>query len=98
MFVKLAEAVALMAPLAFVMGVPFPLGLTTVQAARPGLVPWAWGVNGFASVTATSLAVMIAMSFGLSRVVWTAAALYAAVALLQRALPGSGPLRPAAGG
>jgi len=93
MAVKLLEAVALLVPLAFAMGMPFPLALRTVQQAQPALVAWSWAVNGFASVTATSLAVMVAMTLGFSRVVWIAAGLYAIAGVLGHLLPG----RPSAG-
>ena len=45
---KIAVSLILIAPLAFFMGLPFPLALVRVAAARPGLVPWAWGINGCA--------------------------------------------------
>jgi len=46
---KIAVSLVLIAPLAFFMGMPFPLALVRVAAARPALVPWAWGINGCAS-------------------------------------------------
>ena len=49
---RLALAVALIAPLAFVMGMPFPLVMARLRTGAPALVPWAWGVNGCASVIA----------------------------------------------
>jgi hypothetical protein len=52
------------APLALAMGLPFPLVLARLKAAVPSLVPWAWGVNGCASVIAAVLAGVLAMSFG----------------------------------
>ncbi|MGH6662671.1 MAG: hypothetical protein ACREB6_14130 [Rhodospirillales bacterium] len=73
---KVAVSLALIAPLAFFMGMPFPLGLTRVQAAAPALVPWAWGVNGCASVLSALLATLIAMNFGFSAVVVLGALLY----------------------
>jgi L-cystine uptake protein TcyP (sodium:dicarboxylate symporter family) len=39
-------------------------------------VPWAWGINGCASVLAAILATMLAMTFGTRIVVLAAAALY----------------------
>ena len=54
-------AVALIAPLAFAMGLPFPLVLARLRTAAPVLVPWAWGVNGCASVMAAVLAGLLAM-------------------------------------
>ena len=43
---------------------------------RPELVPWAWGVNGCASVLSAILATLLAMSFGFCVVVLIAMALY----------------------
>ena len=40
----------LIAPLAFFMGMPFPLGLARVSQRAPELVPWAWAANGCASL------------------------------------------------
>jgi len=56
---KVAVAVGLLAPLGFVMGLPFPLGLSRVSDCAPGLVPWAWGINGCASVVAAVMASLL---------------------------------------
>jgi hypothetical protein len=50
---KIAVAVGLLAPLGFVMGLPF---LGRVSDSTPALVPWAWGINSCASVVAAVLA------------------------------------------
>jgi hypothetical protein len=55
---------SLIAPLAFLMGWPFPAGMTLLEKVSPSLLPWAWGVNGFASVAAAPLTVLLAMSLG----------------------------------
>jgi hypothetical protein len=73
---RLAASVVLAAPLAFLMGWPFPNGLTVVEGSAPSFVPWAWGANGFASVAASPLAVMIAVACGFSTVLLLAGALY----------------------
>ena len=73
---KIALSLALIAPLAFCMGMPFPLALARLKASAPHLVPWAWGINGCASVLSAILATMLAMTFGTRVVVLTAAALY----------------------
>ncbi|HEX9647345.1 MAG TPA: SAM-dependent methyltransferase [Alphaproteobacteria bacterium] len=73
---KVAISLALIAPLAFWMGMPFPLALQVVARRAPALVPWAWGVNGCASVASAVLAALLAMSFGFSAVVLIALALY----------------------
>ena len=78
--IRLAAAVALIAPLAFAMGLPFPLGLQRFQTRSAALVPWAWGVNGCASVLASPLAMIIAMQWGFILTVAAAGACYVAAA------------------
>jgi len=65
------------APLAFAMGVPFALGLSRLARIAPAFVPWAWGLNGCASVVAAILAVLLSMAFGLRATLLIALALYA---------------------
>ena len=77
-------ALVFVAPLAFVMGLPFPLGLARVSTAVPALVPWAWGINGCASVLSAVLATLLAVAFGFSAVVGLAVALYLVAALVWR--------------
>ena len=80
-------AIALIGPLAFAMGLPFPLVLARLKTAAPNLVPWAWGVNGCASVIAAILAALLAMSLG-NRVLTISAVLaYLLAALVQRHIP-----------
>jgi spermidine synthase len=79
---KIAFAVALIAPLGFAMGLPFPLGLSRVSEQAPGLVPWAWGINGCASVIAAVLASVLAMHFGFTAVLALALGLYTAAAVV----------------
>lgn len=85
--------VLLLAPLAFAMGMPFPLGLSRLGAEAPQLLPWAWGVNGCASVVSAVAAPLLAMEIGFNGVILTAAALYAlTLAVMPRAEP-PGPAR-----
>ena len=79
--VKIASAAALVAPLATLMGMPFPRALARLRRLDPGLVPWAWGVNGCASVTGAVLATGLAIHLGQTFVIGSAALLYAAAAL-----------------
>jgi spermidine synthase len=73
---RIALSLALIAPLALFMGMPFPLALARLRTDAPDLVPWAWAINGCASVLAAILATQLAMTFGTRVVVLTAAALY----------------------
>jgi hypothetical protein len=78
--VKVPAALLTIAPLAFAMGMPFPLGLRAVDANAPELVPWAWGINGCASVISVVLATLLAMQIGFSGVVLMAIGLYVCAA------------------
>ncbi len=87
---KLLVALGLIAPLAFAMGIPFPLGLARVWVQARPLVPWAWGVNGCASVLSALLATLIMMEVGNSAAVLAAVLLYAAAATIPwRSRPGT---------
>lgn len=79
---KIAISVALTAPLALVMGMPFPLGLRRLGQSAADLVPWAWGINGCASVISAIGATVLAIHFGFNAVVLLAIALYVLAALL----------------
>lgn len=88
---KILVSLGLIAPLAFFMGMPFPLGLSRVWSATRALVPWAWGMNGCASVLSAILATLIAMTLGFSTVVLLASLLYAgAAAVFHRPLKVAG--------
>ncbi|RPE79847.1 hypothetical protein EDC50_1676 [Vulcaniibacterium tengchongense] len=73
------------APLAFAMGRPFPLGLARLARRAPAFVPWAWGLNGCASVLAAIAALLLAMAFGLRATLLVALALYLLAAWAWRA-------------
>lgn len=81
---------ALTAPLAFLMGMPFPLGLSRLAAESPAFIPWAWGINGCASVLSALLAGLLAVHFGFAAVLTMAAGLYAVAALTWPARPERG--------
>ncbi len=76
----LARAVAgmlVLLPLGLLMGLPFPLGVDQMESHSPTWVPWAWAVNGCASVIAAVLAAILSLSSGFSTVMWVGAAAYA---------------------
>ena len=74
---RIGVAVLSLAPLGVLMGLPFPLGLAWLEREAPRLVPWAWAVNGCASVVSSVLAAILALSYGFSVVLWLGAAAYA---------------------
>ena len=79
--IKIALSMALIAPLAFAMGMPFPLGLASLAARSAPLIPWAWGINACASVVAAIVATLLAIHAGFTAVVVIAVALYGLAAV-----------------
>ncbi len=87
---RILVTVAALAPLGLALGMPMPTGMRLLGARAPELVPWAWGVNGAASVLGSVAAVALAMRWGFDVVLLGAAALYlAAVPLSARAAAAS---------
>lgn len=66
--VRCAVTAVMLAPLGLIMGMFFPLGIRRAASIHDDLVPWAWGINGCASVTGGVLTVVIAMSHGFTAV------------------------------
>ena len=73
---KIAVSIGLIAPLAFFMGMPFPLGIDWLQRHHPHLIAWAWGINGYASVVSAILATCLAIAFGFNIVILLAVGIY----------------------
>lgn len=70
---KLILSIILIAPLSFVMGFPFPVALRKI---KKDLVPYAWSLNGVASVLSPVLATILALSIGFNGVLLGATTCY----------------------
>jgi hypothetical protein len=89
---RIALAIAFLAVPATLMGMPFPLAIAQLAAARPGLLIRGWVINGYCSVLGSCLAMILAISFGFGFVLLLGAAAYALASYLwassaQRAKP-----------
>lgn len=62
---KILIAVAMIAPVGFAMGMPFPTGLTLLEKIMPPAVRWAWSVNAASSVLGSAAAMFLAIYLGL---------------------------------
>jgi hypothetical protein len=58
------------------MGILFPSGLSELAAEREVLIPWAWSINGFFSVTGSAATVLIAIGWGFKSIIVIAVLLY----------------------
>jgi hypothetical protein len=77
---RIASAVALVAPMAFLMGMPFPLGMKIASLRPDAPTAFFWGINGATSVCASVLAVAISMGWGISMAFWAGCFAYAVAA------------------
>lgn len=83
-WVKLLCLILLVGSVGFVMGFPFPAGLSFLGHQGPQEVPWAWAVNGYFSVISSSLATITAVELGFLWVMIFAALAYCLPVLVNR--------------
>jgi len=95
---KLLVSAALLVPLGFAMGMPFPTGLRALSLvsvdipesrsnhAGENTVEWAWAMNAASSVLGSVLAMVIAIQFGLNITLACGAGAYLAALMLTRTL------------
>ena len=88
LFFRIAIALLLIAPLGFVLGMPFPLGLQVAMQRSSALGAWAWGVNGFFTVIGTVLALTLGMMVGFRMVLFLACGCYLVGLLVIRRISG----------
>ncbi len=81
---------AVIAPLGFFMGMPFPVGMRLLPSAASGIVPWAWALNGWMSVVASLATVLISRNLGYSYAYVFAIGAYGCAFLLSGYLQGVG--------
>ncbi|MEZ4374757.1 MAG: hypothetical protein R3B07_28340 [Polyangiaceae bacterium] len=75
--VRMIVAGIAVAPIAFALGIPFSYGISKVRKTHPALVPWAWAVNGSATVVGSIGTVILSMNLGFNAVLVSAVVVYA---------------------
>jgi hypothetical protein len=73
---------AMVMPLGFFMGMPFPTGIRMVAEHDKNAVPWMWGVNGGMTVLGSVLAIILAIGMNFTVVLLSAALGYLIALLL----------------
>ncbi len=93
-FGRLLLTMLILAPIGFLMGIPFPAGIQWLQKFTSGegekehfQIPWVWAANGAASVVASVLAALLALTFGFNITLMIGAACYAGALLTALARP-----------
>jgi hypothetical protein len=96
---KVVLTVALIAPLGFVMGMPFPTGLKRLEEWHAPSVRWAWSLNAASSVLGSVGALVCAIYLGLVQTLIVGGLFYlAALAIFARVRTnGTPPPAPAPG-
>ncbi len=94
---RIALTLALLAPIGVTLGMYLPIGIRVVASMDRRLIPWAWAVNGCATVVGTIAAVMLGMAYGLDLVMLLAAGVYIAGALGLNAAVRNDAASPATG-
>ena len=82
---RIILTVVLLAPFGLSLGMAMPIGLGRLSTLYPAGVPWAWAVNGIASVLASVLAIAVALVSGFT-ITFLLAACFYLVALACAAL------------
>lgn len=73
---RVAITVLLLAPMGLLLGIPFAYGIRILDARSPGLIPWAWAINGCFSVIGSILTVVISMNLGFNVVLALSGTIY----------------------
>jgi hypothetical protein len=78
LWLKIALTLLMISPAAFVMGMPFPTGLTRLEEWHKPSVRWAWSLNAAASVLGSVGALLCAIYLGLLQTLLMGSLLYLA--------------------
>ncbi|WP_051669580.1 hypothetical protein [Bryobacter aggregatus] len=84
MALKMAATVAVITPLGFLMGIPFPTGLATLEGWEKTAVRWGWSMNAASSVLGSALAIFFAIYLGLYQTLVLGGLLYLVAAWIYR--------------
>jgi len=73
---RILVAALLIFPVGFFLGMPFPLGVLALEGKPKGSIPWAWGMNGIATVVGGLVSVILGALLGFTVALWIALFLY----------------------
>ena len=82
--IRILITILLIMPAGLLMGMPFPIGIRKLHEKNiSSLVPWAWAVNGAASVIAPILSILISILGGFSTVLYLCTSCYIAAGIMM---------------
>ncbi len=74
--VRIFAAVVLVFPVGFFLGMPFPLGILTIEHQPRGAIAWAWAMNGLFTVIGGLASVLLSLFYGFRVTLMAAILLY----------------------
>jgi hypothetical protein len=74
---RIAASILIIFPLAFFLGMPFPMGVLSIQDRPTGTVAWAWALNGLFTVTGGVFCAIFSVYLGFYATIWVAICAYA---------------------
>jgi sugar phosphate permease len=94
---RVALSGALILPIGFFLGMPFPLGVLAIEGQPRGAVAWAWGMNGLFTVVGSLLSVLLSLEAGFDITILAALGCYAGALAVFRTMRDRVPIAGAAG-
>jgi spermidine synthase len=79
---RILVTMALLLPVGFFLGMPFPLGVLAIRHHQKGAIAWAWGMNGLFTVIGSLVAIFTSLQLGFNATLLFGLALYAVACLM----------------
>jgi hypothetical protein len=83
---RILFSIVMIAPVAFLMGMPFPTGLRQLSIQAQEIIPWAWAMNGVFSVIGSVLVIIISIASNFTTALAVAAIFYGTAAIFSSSL------------
>lgn len=86
--IRMLTSVMMIFPLAFFLGMPFPMGVLTIENKPQGTIAWAWALNGLFTVVGGVFCAIFSVYFGFIATMFVAVAAYVVAYFAFRTLYG----------
>ena len=83
---RILASIAIIFPLAFFLGMPFPMGVMAIEHKPEGTIAWAWALNGLFTVTGGVFSAIFSVYFGFIATILVAALAYVLAYAMYRKL------------
>ena len=92
-YFRIFISMAMIFPVGFFLGMPFPLGILSLRDRENGAIGWAWGVNGLFTIIGGVLSVVWSLAFGFHTTLIMAVIIYVLAFALMAQLKNNIPSR-----